>query len=172
MTELIARAKRGDPDAFTELMMGQMQNMYKVARSILSHEEDAADAISDTILACWEKIETLREEKYFRTWMTKILINKCNDIYRKRTNLFLAKEMPEVEYRDSGYDNMEWKEALHVLDEKYRTVVILYYVEGFKTSEIAELLEIPEATVRTRLARSREKMAKEYYFNHVRRNLI
>lgn len=41
MTELIARAKRGDPDAFTELMMGQMQNMYKVARSILSHEEDA-----------------------------------------------------------------------------------------------------------------------------------
>lgn len=172
MTELITRARRGDPDAFTDLMMGQMQNMYKVARSILSNEEDAADAISDTILACWEKIGTLREERYFRTWMTKILINKCNDIYRKRSSLFLTREMPEVEYRDSGYDNMEWKEALYALDEKYRTVVILYYVEGFKTSEIAELLEIPEATVRTRLARSREKMATEYCFDDVRRNLV
>lgn len=59
------RAKRKDADAFTELMESQMQNMYKVARSILSRDEDVADAISDTILVCWEKIDTLKKNRFF-----------------------------------------------------------------------------------------------------------
>ena len=84
MEELIKKARQHDADAFTELMMSQMQTMYKTARAILNNEEDAADAISDTILACWEKLGQLRENKYFRTWMTKILVNKCKDIIRKK----------------------------------------------------------------------------------------
>ena len=85
MEELIKKARQHDADAFTELMMSQMQTMYKTARAILSNEEDAADAISDTILACWEKRGQLRENKYFRTWLTKILVNKCKDIIRKKS---------------------------------------------------------------------------------------
>ena len=57
MNNLIKKAKERDADAFTELMQSQMQNMYKAARSLLSNEEDAADAISETILTCWEKID-------------------------------------------------------------------------------------------------------------------
>ena len=78
-------------------MQSQMQNMYKAARSLLSNQEDAADAISETILTCWEKIDQLREERYFRTWMTRILINKCNDIRNKKETLFFTDETPEVE---------------------------------------------------------------------------
>lgn len=77
MENLIKKARQHDADAFTELMMEQMQTMYKTARAILDNEEDAADAISDTILACWEKLGQLRENKYFRTWMIRILVNKC-----------------------------------------------------------------------------------------------
>ena len=55
MNDLIKKAQERDADAFTELMQSQMQNMYKAARSLLSNEEDAADAISETILTCWEK---------------------------------------------------------------------------------------------------------------------
>ena len=76
MEKLVNMAKRGDTEAFTQLMQSQMQNMYKVARSILSRDEDVADAISDTILVCWEKIDTLKKNRFFRTWMTRILINK------------------------------------------------------------------------------------------------
>ncbi|GFI31849.1 ECF RNA polymerase sigma factor SigW [Lachnospiraceae bacterium] len=54
--------------------------------------------------------------------------------------------------------NLEWNETLSHLDKKYRLVLMLYYVEGFKTSEISKILEIPESTVRTRLARGREKL--------------
>ena len=163
MNDLIKKAKERDADAFTELMQSQMQNMYKAARSLLSNQEDAADAISETILTCWEKIDQLREERYFRTWMTRILINKCNDIRNKKENLF---------FTDEGYSDLEWNEALGILDEKYRTVIVLYYVEGFKMSEIAEILDIPEATVRTRIARARKKMAEEYYPEVERRRLI
>lgn len=162
MEELIKKAQQHDADAFTELMMSQMQTMYKTARAILSNEEDAADAISDTILACWEKLGQLRENKYFRTWMTKILVNKCKDIIRKKQNLLFTDEMPDIPSKDYGYENLEWKQTLNELDERYRTILILYYVEGFKTSEIAEIMELPESTVRTRLSRGREKMAQRY----------
>lgn len=162
MNSLVRKAKKGDPEAFTELMQSQMQNMYKAARSVLYNDEDVADAISETILACWEKIWQLKEEAYFRTWMTRILINKCNDILRKQRNIMLVEEIPEQLSYDRKYENVEWEEALESLDEKYRLIMMLYYVEGFKTGEIGDILSMPESTVRTRLARGRQQLAKEF----------
>ncbi len=162
MDKLVRKAKQGDPDAFTELMQSQMQNMYKTARSILYNDEDAADAISETILACWEKMWQLKEESYFRTWMTRILINKCKDMLRKQRNLSLVEEIPDIPSYDVKYANAEWKEALDSLSEKYRLVLMLYYVEGFKTGEISQILSMPESTVRSRLARGRQQLAKEF----------
>lgn len=162
MSSLVGKAKQGNPDAFTELMQSQMQNMYKAARSVLYNDEDVADAISETILTCWEKLWQLKEEAYFRTWMTRILINKCNDILRKQRNITLMEEIPELPSYDRKYENVEWEEALDSLDGKYRLILMLYYVEGFKTGEIAEILSMPESTVRTRLARGRQHLAKEF----------
>lgn len=79
MDNLITKAKMRDADAFTSLMQSQMQNMYKTARAILDNDEDAADAISETILNCWEKIGQLKQDHYFRTWLTRILINNCKE---------------------------------------------------------------------------------------------
>lgn len=160
MDNLVEKAKMGDADAFTQLMQSQMQNLYKVAIAILYNEEDAADAISDTILTCWEKMGQLRQKGYFRTWMTRILINKCNDILQKRAPICLTREMPDTPFQETEYENREWREALNRLDEKYRLVMILFYVEGFHTAEISSLLELAESTVRTRLSRGREKLAK------------
>ncbi|MFR8391161.1 sigma-70 family RNA polymerase sigma factor [Anaerobutyricum hallii] len=108
ITRLVKRAKRKDADAFTELMESQMQNMYKVARSILSRDEDVADAISDTILVCWEKIDTLKKNRFFRTWMTRILINKCNDILRAGQRTVFTDEPLEIEYMENEFLNLEW----------------------------------------------------------------
>lgn len=160
---LIKKAKLKDADAFTKLMEGHMQLMYKTARSVLYNDEDIADAIQDTILTCWEKIGSLRKDCYFRTWLTKILVNKCNDILRKKQNISFYDEVPEMEESYAyEFENVEWNEALMSLDEKYRLVIILYYVEGFKTREISDILEIPEATVRTRLSRARSMVADLY----------
>lgn len=157
---LIKKAKRKDADAFTELMQNSMQDMYKVALAILSNDEDAADAIQDTILTCWEKIGTLVHARFFRTWLTRILINKCYDIQRKNRNIVQFDEYAEPSACDEY--NVELKEALAALEEKYRVIFVLFYGEGYRIREIAELLKLPESTVKTRLSRGRKKLA-EYY---------
>ncbi|MDE6606533.1 MAG: sigma-70 family RNA polymerase sigma factor [Lachnospiraceae bacterium] len=163
MEDLVLLAKRWDADAFTELMQSQMQNMYKTARALLEDDEDAADAISDTILACWEKMDQLKNPEYFRTWMTRILINKCNDILRKKKELYLMGDKPqEIPFSSQEYDNVEWLETLKGLDEKYRLILILYYVNGLKTPDISAVLHIPISTVRTRLSRARDQLALLY----------
>lgn len=161
MEHLIMEAKRGDPDAFAALMQSQMQNMYKAARAILNSDEDAADAIADTILICWEKLGQLKKPEFFRTWMTRILINKCKDIIRKQRSYSFVEEVPDVSVQEEGFVNVEWKDALNCLEEKYRLVTVLYYVEGFSTVEIGEMLGMPDSTVRSRLSRARRKLAQE-----------
>ena len=85
MIQLVKRSISGDADAFLELMEKNSLAMYKVARGILDNDEDAADAMQDTILTCFEKIHTLKNPEYFKTWMIRILINECNKIHTKKT---------------------------------------------------------------------------------------
>lgn len=92
--------------------------------------------------------------------MTRILINKCRDLQRGSARFYPASEMPEQAEADRGFANVEWNEVLLAVDEKYRLVLMLYYVDGYKTAEISQILEIPESTVRTRLARGRERLAQ------------
>lgn len=163
MEDLVRLARERDADAFTKLMQSQMQNMYKAARALLANDEDAADAISDTILACWEKLDQLKKPEYFRTWMTRILINKCNDILRKKKEVSLMGDKSrEIPFSPQEYDNAEWLETVKGMDEKYRMILILYYVNGLKTSDISAVLHIPVSTVRTRLSRARDQLALLY----------
>ncbi len=159
MEELIARARARDPEAFCDLMRRYKLPMYKVAKGILYSDEDVADAMQDAVLACWEEIDGLRNPSGFRAWLMKILVNKCRDIMRKKELLFLSDEMPEIETKDTELENLEWAEVLRGLDEKYRMVLILYYIEGFRASEISEILGIPASTVRTQLERGRKKLS-------------
>lgn len=162
MENLVKRARKGDAEAFAELMQSQMQNLYKTAAAILNNDADIADAVGDTLLACWEKIGQLKKAEFFRTWMTKILVNKCNDIYRKKRELYYDDEMQETPEEVQEYSNIEWREMMNCLDEKYRLVMVLYYVDALTTAEISEALDMPASTVRTRLARGRDQMASVY----------
>ncbi|MBE5910766.1 RNA polymerase sigma factor [Pseudobutyrivibrio sp.] len=160
INELIVRAKRRDKDAFTELINRHMQDMYKVALAILMNDEDVADAIQETILNCWEKIDTLRFNKYFKTWLTKILMNNCYDIIRNKQNQAELNEWDEPTYEDDC--NLELKEALDKLEEKYRVIIVMFYWQGYSIEEISKVLELPANTVKTRLKRGRERLARYY----------
>lgn len=154
---LLDRAKGKDPEAFEMLVRNELSGMYRVAASILQNDEDVADAVQETLLICWEKVGTLKNDSYFRTWLIRILINQCNDILRKRKLLVPIDEIHETSVVDS-YDNKEWKEITKLLDEKYRTVVELFYVEELSTREIAKVMRLSEANVRIRLSRGRKKL--------------
>ncbi len=163
MQELVEKAVRGDADAFLELMERNTLSMYKTARGILKNDNDAADAIQDTILASFERIHTLKNPQYFKTWLIRILINECNQILRHYKKVNTIEEVPETPRQDKSLAEVEFKEMLEQVDEKYRVVLVLYYEQGFKISEIAELLELNENTVKTRLARAREQIRSVYF---------
>ena len=160
--ELIQKAKKHDKEAFSELMRQYKMSMYKVAKAILKNEEDIADAMQDTILDCWEKMYTLRKPEYFKTWMTRILINNCNVIYNKNSKWTLTEAVPEEGREDSMYANVEWQDMMNCLNEKQRIVVELYYVERFKVREIAEILHIGQSAVKGRLQSARKNL--EIYY--------
>ena len=162
--DLIKRAKQGDQDAFLKLMDSQMQTMYKLAWTYLKNEDNVADIVQDTILTCFEKLPTLRDEKYFKTWMMKIVINHCKNVLKKEKRIGHMESLPEEAFVEREYSNREWNEMLDSLGEKYRTILLLYYLENFNTREISQILDMNESTVRVRLKRGRDKLVKEYSF--------
>lgn len=162
MEVLIIKAKKHDKEAFSQLIRIYEADMYKIAKAILKNDEDVSDAMQETILTCWEKIHTLKYHKYFKTWLIKVLINKSNAIYNQRKRFVSEMYAEESSVLEDEYSNVEWKEFFNHLDEKYRVVVMLYYVEGFKVKEVAQILEISESTVKARLCAARKKMEKDY----------
>ena len=162
MNLLISKAKKHDKVAFQQLIEQHEKAMYQMAKSILKNDDDVADAMQETIMTCWEKIDTLKKDKYFKTWLIRILINNSNAILKKRMRSIEECGIPEVWDQDEGYSNVEWKNFLNCLDEKYRIIIMLYYVQGFKTREIADILQMNENTVRGRLVTARNKLEEQY----------
>lgn len=162
MTDLIKKAIYGDTDAFLELMDVNSLAMYKVAKGILGNDDDVADAVQNTILTCFEKLNTLKKPRYFKTWMIRILINECNKILNHYKKFNWDEEIPLIGQTDMSIAEFEFKEMLGRIDAPYRIILLLYYVEGFRISEIAEILDLNKNTVKTRLSRGRQQAKKEY----------
>ena len=158
MHDEVKKARAGDAEAFVALMKAQEQSLYKIARSFFSCGADAEDAVAQTVLDCWERIGTLREPRYFKTWLTRILINNCRDMLRARARLVTTDEPPEREPGEDDHSGLYFEALLDLLPEIYRPVMQLYYGEGFKAREIASLLDIPVGTVTVRLKRGREQL--------------
>ena len=164
LLQLIRKAKAKDPDAFSSLIYFYMKDLYRVAISIQMNDEDAADAIQDTILSCYENLRSLKQNRYFKTWMLWILINKCKDILKQKKQVTYMDQMPETPFYEEEYAAKEWAQMLEPLDNKYRLVILLYYMEGFNIREISDILDMKESTVKSRLQRGIKQVAELYEY--------
>jgi len=154
---ILDKARKQDPEAFEILMRGELPGLYRIAHTILNNDEDAADAIQETTLKCWLNLKKLKNDKFFKTWLTRILINECNTILRKRKNTVSLDEIAEIPCEASA-DPDDWKEITARIEDKYRTVIEMYYVEEMPVRQIAKALVISEENVRTRLSRGRKQL--------------
>lgn len=151
-----------DKTEFTAAVLAAEPTLYRVAKSMLGSEHDCADAAQQAILRAWEQLDSLRRPQYFKTWLTRILINECTAILRLRQRTApYEPEQAEAIPAPAADDHSDLYAALRALDEKLRLPVVLYYLEGFKTREIAGMLGIPEGTVKTRLRAAREQLRKD-----------
>lgn len=143
-----------DREQFTKEVLAAEKSLYYVAKSILSDDWDCADAMQNAILAAYASLHTLRQEEYFKTWLTRILINECYKLLRERKPQVSYEECMERETASSEMTSGVFLEV-QKLKEIYRVPFVLHYIEGYQTKEIAEMLHTTEGNIKTRLYRGR-----------------
>lgn len=162
MQVLIEKALKGDHGAFIEIIEKSTGQLYKVGRAILKNDDDIGDALQETIMIAYEKLHTLKEPKYFNTWLVRILINRCNYIISKNRKVISLDDVNTLTYKDNGFKSLELNEAINELKEDYRIAITLYYIMGFSVKEICSILDEKEGTIKSRLCRARNDL-REFY---------
>lgn len=157
-----------------EVILSSEHQLYATAKSILVNDQDCADAIQETIVKSFEKLPSLKKDKYVKTWMIRILINECYNITRENCNRCAEDMMEKIALQDDDKpDYSELYRAVESLKEELRIPVVLYYVDDFSVREIAKLLYISEGAVQKRLSRARGKLKKQSiwrrFFHEIRR---
>jgi RNA polymerase sigma-70 factor, ECF subfamily len=161
---LAAACQAGDLRAYERLFAQQGTRMKNLARNLLGNPLDAEDAVQDTFLKIQRSIASFRGQSSFVTWTFRILVNTCHDARRKRTR---KKEVAHedlatpVEPRAPGSHpslKLALERALAELTQHQRDVFLLYEVEGFKHSQIAETLEITEAASKNTLFQAKKNL--------------
>lgn len=155
----VKRAKRGDKEAFCNLIRLNKVAVYRVAKAILNKEEDIEDAVSESILKAYKNIQTLKDEAFFKTWLIRIVINESNTLYKKRSKEITVDKdnFINIKTKDT-YKDLTLYDAINSLEEDLRMTTILFYFEDMKYKDIAKLLNIKEGTVKSRLSRAKEKL--------------
>lgn len=161
MRKIVEKAMNGDKDSFSELINYLKMDLYKIAKVRLKNEDDILDAIQETIISSYKSIKKLNNPDNFKKWIIKILINKCNNIYLEKNNKNISlEEFTNIyEYEDEkDFSNIEMEDILKHLNDEEKMIITLYYLEDYKSKEIAWLLEMNENTVKTKISRAKKKL--------------
>ncbi len=158
LQELVRKAKRGDEAAFYELMQLHKVRLYRIALSYLKNSGDAVEALQEVTYRAYRSIRKLKEPQYFTTWLTRILLNYCNDELKKRKRLLVSDDLISLMGTEHQSSWLEVEDVIAKLDSKTRQVIELKYVHDFKIKEIAEILDCPEGTVKTWLHKGLQEL--------------
>jgi RNA polymerase sigma-70 factor (ECF subfamily) len=172
--ELAVRASQGDEAAFEQIMRRHNRLMFRSARSILKSDAETEDALQEAYLSAWRALGSFRADARLSTWLVRIVINEALSRLRRRSAQVIPLEgamdpddqptQPELEDDPDheperiamrGEVRRLMEKRIDTLPDTFRTVFMLRAVEELSVEEIAAMLEIPEATVRTRFFRAR-----------------
>lgn len=168
--DVIKRAKEGDEIAFKDLVLYTKNDLYKIAKSRLSNDEEIKDVLQDTMLKVFKNIKYLNNIESFKIWITKILINECNRHYnhRKRNSEIIEKEKMYIStnsldsFTDDIGNAISFKNKLRKLRKNEQNIIILFYGCNFSCPEISKILNMNENTVKSNLKRAKIKLKKMY----------
>jgi RNA polymerase sigma-70 factor, ECF subfamily len=167
--ERIARARSGDASAFESLVEARIGSMTRTAMAILGREDEARDAVQDTLLTAWRELASLRDPAAFDAWLTRILVNRCRRGLR-RIGLRRVREVSvdRLEVAEPAapdevgavVDRRALERAFERLDVDERTVLVLHHLDGRSVAWIGDALGIPEGTAKSRLFAARRSLER------------
>jgi RNA polymerase sigma factor (sigma-70 family) len=164
--ELIELCKRGDPAAFSGLYYGHSEAVYDSIIRLVKHTAEAEDIMQESFVAAFRTIANFKQEGGFRAWVKRIAINKSIDCLRKRKlgfvelrpDLVAVAEEELVDEEEFEFTMDAVMAAIDLLPENYRTLFVLYAVENIPQAEIARMLAMNTATVRTQYRRAKQQI--------------
>ena len=133
---------------FSSLIEKELPMLRRVAYRVLGNPDDTDEAVQEALLKAWAARASLRQPEYFKTWLTRILINVCNAELRRRRREVAMAELPET--AQEVFDALPLRDAVARLPRDLRAVIILRYFDGLTLAQTAETLQIPQGTVATR----------------------
>jgi RNA polymerase sigma-70 factor (ECF subfamily) len=169
---------KGDHNAFGEIVEIYKDKVYQLCYRMLGNQYEAEDVAQEAFLRAYLNIQRYDDNRKFSTWLYRITTNLCIDRIRKRKpvchldaqlegsdSLTLYSQIASSSYLpEKEVENMELQESIQqailMLPEKYRAVIILRYIEELSLEEISGILDMPVGTVKTRLHRGREALRK------------
>jgi RNA polymerase sigma-70 factor (ECF subfamily) len=172
-SELVTLAQGGDTRAFDELVRRYRDKVYRLSYKILRHEEDAAEALQDAFLSAYRGLKNFKSESTFSTWLYRIATNASLMKYRRRREGHVSLEQSQtVDGTNEPLQIPDWsaqplaellthetrevmEEGIQKLPEELRTVFTLRDLEGLSNAEVAEILDLSVAAVKSRLHRAR-----------------
>ena len=149
-----------DKDAFAARVTAMQQSLYRVAASYLRGEADRLDAVCEAVARAWEKRGTLRDERLFATWLTRILIRECVNIQRRQRRTVPVETLPEQAQEDESDAVRSLREAMETLPQRQRTMVVLHYMEDYDVREVARIMGTTRGAVCAGLSRAREALRR------------
>jgi RNA polymerase sigma factor (sigma-70 family) len=165
--ELVERCRQGDRRSYGELYQKYAKAMYNTSLRIVNHTADAEDVLQESFVDAFAAIDSFGYKSTFGAWLKRIVINKSINSLRKRKMDIIDIEKTSAVHlpEDESYDEEgmklkvdEIKKAVKDLPNGYRTVLSLHLFEGYDQEEIAEILQISHATVRTQYMRAKQKL--------------
>lgn len=168
--ELLQKVAGGDEWAFNELYARYHKLVFFVANRTCHNEADAQDILQETFLTIKDHIPDLRNPKYFRLWVYRIISSKCNNMFQKNkrivnisddeyfNNSVVEQRKDRIPQKSLHFqsDKEVLESIINELPESQRIVLVMFYMEQFSINEIAHSLEIPEGTVKSRLSTARK----------------
>jgi RNA polymerase sigma factor (sigma-70 family) len=167
--ELVERCKQGDSRSFAELYRKYSKAMYNTSLRIVNNTGDAEDVVQEAFTDAFRSLEDFHYKSTFGAWLKRIVINKSINYLRKRkmdmididkTNIGHLPEEDTTDEQEIQMKVEDIKKAVGLLPNGYRTVLTLYLFEGYDQEEIAEILQVSHATVRTQYMRAKQKLVQ------------
>ena len=151
-----------DEREYQKRILECVPSLYRVARSILSNEQDCADAVQEAVFQGWLKRAQLRDPNSFKAWITRIVINECRNLQRKSQKQLrvVGAIIDDFRMNPSPAPTSALQAALSELPDKYRLPLILHYSENYSTREIAQIMNIPEGRLRERMRTARKMLGR------------
>ncbi|WP_075619793.1 sigma-70 family RNA polymerase sigma factor [Paenisporosarcina indica] len=160
--EIIKKAIDGDDEAFITIMKEHKDTLYRTALAFLKNEHDAIEAVQEITYRAYKKIHTLKEPNYIKTWLTRIMMNYCQDQIKKNKRIVIDERLSDSLVTNDR-SQLEITEALSTLSDAEQQLIHLKYFQDVKIKDIAILENIPEGTVKSRLHKIMKTLRQ--YFN-------